>query len=344
MTPWRRADASCIVMGMKFTLSWLKEYLETNATLNDVSAKLTAIGLEVEGIEDKAAQLKGFVVGHVLSAEKHPDADKLQCLVVDTGKEKLKVVCGAPNARAGLKGVFAPAGSYIPGLNVTLKKTSIRGQESNGMMCSARELVLGEDHAGIIELAGDAVAGSLAADALGVNDPVIEINLTPNRGDCAGIYGVARDLAAAGLGRLKALDVPAVKGAFKNPVSVTLKDSGCPLFLGRYIRGCKVGASPVWLQKRLKSVGLNPVSAPVDVTNYMTLAFNRPLHVFDAAKIKGGIHVRFARGGETLEALNGKTYSLDAGMIAVCDDAGVLGLGGVIGGAPSSVTEMTTDI
>jgi phenylalanyl-tRNA synthetase beta chain len=330
---------------MKFPLSWLKEYLETTASLEEISRKLTAIGLEVENIEDRAAQFKGFVVGHVVTAEKHPDADKLRCLVVDTGKEQLKVVCGAPNARAGMKGVFAPAGSYIPGSDITLKKSLIRGQESNGMMCSERELLLSTEHAGIIELPETAATGSPAADALGVNDPVIEINLTPNRGDCAGIYGIARDLAAAGMGTLKPLKMEAVAGKFKNSVSIVLKDEkACPLFIGRYIRGVKNVASPHWLQEKLKAAGQKPISALVDITNYLTLGLNRPLHVFDADKLKGDIHVRFARAGEKLAALNEKTYELDGSMAAVCDDSGVLGLGGIIGGVSTAVSEATTNV
>jgi len=330
---------------MKFTLSWLKDHLDTTATLEEISRKLTAIGLEVEGIEDPAATFKGFVVGHVLSAEKHPDADKLQCLVVDTGSEKLKVVCGAPNARAGMKGVFAPAGSHIPGSNITLKKSLIRGQESNGMMCSERELLLSDEHTGIIDLATDAPAGSAAADALGINDPVIEINLTPNRGDCAGVYGIARDLAAAGLGKLKPLKAPAVAGKFKNPVGIVLKDvKACPLFIGRYIKGVKNGPSPKWLQDKLKAVGQKPISALVDITNYATIGLNRPLHVFDADKLKGNIHVRLSKKGENLAALNDKTYELDDDMVVVCDDSGVLGLGGIIGGVSSAVDEKTTNV
>ncbi|MBI1214748.1 MAG: phenylalanine--tRNA ligase subunit beta [Alphaproteobacteria bacterium] len=330
---------------MKFTLSWLKEYLDTDATLDEVSAKLTAIGLEVEGIEDRAKSMQGFVIGHVVSAEKHPDADKLQCLVVDTGTEQLKVVCGAPNAKAGMKGVFAPAGSYIPGLDVTLKKTSIRGQESNGMMCSEKELELSDEHKGIIELPQDAQTGAPAAPALGIDDPVIEINLTPNRGDCAGIYGIARDLAAAGLGTLKPLETPVVKGAFKSPVTVETQDEeACPLFIGRYIKGVKNGPSPKWLHDRLAAIGLRPISVLVDITNYFTVALNRPMHVFDADKLKGGIHVRLSRKGETLEALNDKSYTLEDGMTAVCDDSGVLGLGGIIGGVPSSVDENTVNV
>lgn len=330
---------------MKFTLSWLKEYLDTSASLAEITAKLTDIGLEVEGLEDPAAALKGFVVGHVLSAEKHPDADKLRCLIVDTGKEQLKVVCGAPNARAGMKGVFAPAGSYIPGADITLKKSLIRGQESNGMMCSERELQLSTEHNGIIDLPETAVTGASASEALGLNDPVIEINLTPNRGDCAGVYGIARDLAAAGLGQLKKLPAGNIKGAFKNPVTVTLKDTNsCPLFVGRYIKGVKNGPSPQWLQDRLKAVGQKPISVLVDITNYFTLGLNRPLHVFDADKLKGNLHVRLSKAGESLAALNDKTYELADGMIAVCDDSGVLALGGIIGGTSSAVEDKTTNV
>lgn len=330
---------------MKFTLSWLKDFLDTPATLEEITDTLTAIGLEVEGVDDPAKTLEGFVVGHVVSAEKHPDADKLQCLVVDTGTEKLKVVCGAPNARAGMKGVFAPVGSYIPGSNMTLKKGVIRGQESNGMMCSESELQLSDEHNGIIELPEIAAVGEPAAAALGMDDPVIEINLTPNRGDCAGVYGIARDLAAAGLGTLRPVAAPAVTASFDNPVSVSIADEKtCPLFIGRYIRGVKNGTSPDWLQKRLKAVGQNPISALVDITNYITIALNRPLHVFDADKLKGNIQVRAAKNGEKLEALNDKTYDLADGMTAVCDDSGVLGLGGIIGGVPSSVAEDTQNI
>ncbi len=330
---------------MKFTLSWLKDFLDTPATLTEITDKLTAIGLEVEGIDNPAETLKGFVVGHVVTAAKHPDADKLQCLVVDTGKEKLNVVCGAPNARAGMKGVFAPVGSYIPGSDMTLKKGMIRGQESNGMMCSERELLLSDEHNGIIELPDTAAVGSDAAAALGLDDPVIEINLTPNRGDCASVYGIARDLAAAGLGTLRPLQVPVFTPTFENPIKVSIADTKtCPLFIGRYIRGVKNGASPEWLQKRLKSVGQNPISALVDITNYLTLSLNRPLHVFDADKLKGNIHVRPAKAGEELAALNDKIYPLQDGMTAVCDDSGVLGLGGIMGGTPSSVTAETTNV
>lgn len=329
---------------MKFTLSWLKDHLDTTATLDEITQKLTAIGLEVEGVEDPAKTLSGFIVGHVLTAEKHPDADKLKCLIVDTGKEKLKVVCGAPNARAGMKGVFAPAGSYIPGSGITLKKTAIRGQESNGMMCSGRELQISEDADGIIDLKETLTTGSPAAEALGLNDPVIEINLTPNRGDCAGVYGIARDLAAAGLGKLKKIDAAAVKSSGKNPLNVSTDTPACPLFIGRHVKGVKNGHAPEWLQKRLKAIGLRPISALVDITNYINIGYGRPLHVFDADKLKGGIRVRLSKKGEKLDALNDKIYELDDGMIAVCDDSGVIGLGGIVGGVSTSITEKTTNV
>lgn len=330
---------------MKFPLSWLKEHLDTDASLADVSTRLTAIGLEVEGIEDRAATLKGFVVGHVVSAEKHPDADKLQCLVVDTGTEKLKVVCGAPNARAGMKGVFAPAGSYIPGLDVTLKKTAIRGQESNGMMCSARELLLSDEHAGIIELDASAPTGSPAADALGVNDPVIDISLTPNRGDCAGVHGIARDLAAAGLGRLVPPSGVAVTGNDAAPVGVVIDaPDACPLFIARLISGVTNAASPDAVQRRLAAAGQRPIDALVDITNEMSIGYNRPLHVFDADKIKGNLRIRLSQAGETFAALNEKTYTLDDGMIVICDDTGIISLAGIMGGAATAVDAATKNV
>lgn len=330
---------------MKFPLSWLKEYLDTDASLGDIATTLTAIGLEVDSIEDRAAALKGFVVGHVVSAERHPDADKLQCLVVDTGSEQLKVVCGAPNARAGMKGVFAPAGSYVPGLDVTLKKTAIRGQESNGMMCSARELCLSDEHAGIIELADDQTTGSAAADALGVNDPIIDINLTPNRGDCAGVYGVARDLAAAGLGRLVPLPGVTITGNDAAPINVIIDDKdACPLFMARYIAGVINSVSPDALQQKLTAAGQRPIDTLVDITNEMSLGYNRPLHVFDADKIKGNLRIRLSTAGETFAALNEKTYALDDGMIVICDDSGIISLGGIMGGASTAVDANTKNI
>ena len=334
---------------MKFTLGWLKDHLDTTATLDDIATALTALGLEVEGVQDRAAIYAPFKVAHVVSAEKHPDADRLRVCIVDTGTEKLQVVCGAPNARAGMRGVFAPAGSFIPGTGVTLKKGNIRGQESNGMLVSEREMGLSDEHDGIIDLPADTPVGTPFADIYGLNDPVIEIALTPDRADCAGVRGIARDLAAAGLGTLRPLDETAVKGAFPSPVNVTLKLEGddrtaCPLFIGRYIRGVKNGPSPAWLQQRLKAVGLRPISALVDITNYISLDLCRPLHVFDADKLSGDIHVRMARKGETLAALNDKTYELDGFMTAVCDDSGVLGLGGIIGGAATGCADGTTNV
>ncbi len=332
---------------MKFTLSWLKDYLDTDAPLEKISETLTAIGLEVEEVSDPAAEFKNFVVGEVVECGQHPDADKLRVATVDTGSEKLQVVCGAPNCRLGMKGVFAPVGSYIPGTDFTLGKAKIRGIESHGMLCSERELCLSDEHDGIIELPADAKIGSPAAAALGIDDPVIEIALTPNRGDCAGIYGIARDLAAAGIGTLKKPETTSVDGGFENPVSVTIlpeAEKACPMFIGRYIRNVKNAESPDWLKNRLKAIGLRPISALVDITNFFTITFARPLHVYDADKLKGNIHVRFSKKGEELDALDDKHYILDSGMVAICDDSGVLGLGGIIGGESSSVDENTQNV
>lgn len=332
---------------MKFTLSWLKDYLETDASLEQIAETLTSIGLEVEGITDPAKDLQGFVVGEVVECGPHPDADKLQVTMVDTGTEKLQVVCGAPNCRLGLKGVFAPSGSYVPGLDITLGKAKIRGVESNGMLCSEKELCLSDEHKGIIDLPAETKIGTPAAAVLGLDDPVIEIALTPNRGDCAGIYGIARDLAAAGLGALKTPDTSPVAGSFDSSVTVSIKDdakSACPCFIGRMIKGVKNAESPAWLQQRLTAIGLRPISALVDITNFFTIAFARPLHVYDADKLKGNIHVRLSKQGEKLDALDDKHYELSGGMAAICDDSGVLGLGGIIGGEPSSVSETTENV
>lgn len=331
---------------MKLTLDWLKEYLDTTASLDDVVIKLTAIGLEVEGVEDPAKAFATFKVGHVLEATQHPDADRLRVCKVDIGgKEPLQIVCGAPNARAGIKIAFAPEGAYIPGIDVTLKKATIRGVESNGMMCSERELCLSTEHNGIIELPESAVVGSPLAPALGLDNPMIEINVTPNRGDCAGIYGIARDLAAAGLGTLKKLDATPVKGKFDSAVKVIIEDKkACPLFLGRVIKNVKNGESPKWLQDRLKGIGLRPISTLVDITNYFCIGLNRPLHVYDADKINGNIHVRLSKGGEKLEALNDNSYELKSGMTVICDDKDVLGLGGVVGGTATGCTNETTNV
>ncbi|MBP2313608.1 phenylalanine--tRNA ligase subunit beta [Azospirillum soli] len=335
---------------MKFTLSWLKDHLETDATLDQIVEKLTALGLEVESVEDRSKELAPFRVAHVVSAEKHPDADKLRVLVVDTGTEKLQVVCGAPNARVGLKGVFAPEGTYVPGSDITLKKGVIRGVESNGMMCSERELKLSEEHNGIIELPDDAPVGVPFAEYAGLGDPVIDISLTPDRADCAGVRGIARDLAAAGLGRLKPLmdgplNAEPVKGSFPSPLGVSIeRPDACPMFVGRTIRGVKNGPSPKWLRDKLTAIGLRPISALVDITNYLTFDSARPLHVFDADKVKGGILVRMGRPGETLKALNGKEYELDGEMTVVADHERAESLAGIVGGEDTGCTDATVNV
>ncbi len=330
---------------MKFPLSWLKAALDTNADVQTISDTLTRIGLEVEHIDDKAKALSAFIVAEILEAEQHPNADRLRVTKVNTGKEILQVVCGAPNARAGIKVVLAPPGTYVPGLDVTLKATKIRGVDSLGMLCSAGELQLASESDGIIELPADAVVGSKATDALGLNDPVFEVNLTPNRGDCAAVYGIARDLAAAGLGTLREGDLSPVKGTFASPIkTATESETACPMFAGRLIRGVKNGPSPQWLQEWLKAVGLRPISALVDVTNFLSLDRGRPLHVFDAKKLKGDLRARFAKAGETLVALDGKTYTLDDQMIVIADDEKARGIAGVMGGEDSSCDENTTDV
>jgi phenylalanyl-tRNA synthetase beta chain len=335
---------------MKFTLDWLlHEHLDSDASLADITNKLTAIGLEVEEVSDRAAALAPFVIGYVMACEPHPNADKLSVCTVDTGGSEIQVVCGAPNARAGMKGVFAPAGTTIPGTGLKLKETEIRGVTSNGMLCSERELGLGQDHEGIIDLGNDAVVGQPVAAALGLDDPAIEIAVTPNRQDCLGVRGIARDLAAAGLGTLRERDTGPVAGTFDSPVGVRIELPGdvagaCPLFVGRYIRGVKNGPSPGWMHQRLLAIGLRPISALVDMTNFITYDLGRPLHVFDADKLAGGIHVRLSRPGETIVALDGKSYTLDDQVTAIADDGGVLAMGGVIGGEASSCTEATTNV
>jgi phenylalanyl-tRNA synthetase beta chain len=334
---------------MKFTLSWLKDHLDTDASVDKIADTLTAIGLEVESVHDKAKDFAPFTVAYVVSAEKHPNADKLRVCIVDTGKEQLQVVCGAPNARAGMKGVFAHAGVTVPGTGLELKKSSIRGVESNGMLCSEREMGLSQEHDGIIDLPPDAPVGAPFASVLGLNDPVIELKLTPNRPDCTGVRGIARDLAAAGLGRLKPDAAVKIVPRFKNPVAIGLKfddkaANACPVFAGRMVKGAKNGPSPAWLQQRLKAVGLRPISTLVDITNLMSLDRARPLHVYDADKLKGEIHARLARQGESFLALDGKTYELDAEMCVIADDSGVVGLGGVMGGETTGVSEATTNV
>ena len=335
---------------MKFTLSWLKDHLDTTASLDQIVETLTRVGLEVEGVEDKAKALKPFVVAHVVSAEQHPNADRLRVCMVDVGGDKpIQVVCGAPNARAGLKTVFAPAGTYIPGKDITLGVGQIRGVESFGMMCSAAELNLSEDHDGIIELSGDAPTGKAYVDFADLDDPVIDVSLTPNRADCTGVRGIARDLAAAGLGELKPFAPRKVPGSYASPISVELRFGegelvACPVFHGRYVRGVKNGPAPEWMQRRLKSIGLRPISALVDMTNYVSIDLGRPLHVFDAAKVKGTIHARYGREGESFLALDGKTYAVDGRMCVIADDSGPLGLGGIMGGEDTGCSETTTDV
>ena len=335
---------------MKFTLSWLKTHLDTEADAKTIGDALTSIGLEVEGITDHAAKLAPFTVAYVVEAKQHPNADKLRVCLVDTGHEKLQVVCGAPNARAGMKGVFAASGTTIPGTGLHLKKSMIRGEESNGMLCSEREMGLSDEHDGIIELPADAPIGKSFAAVMGLDDPVFELSVTPNRADCLGIGGIARDLAAKGIGRLKNSAPKSVPGRFKSPLAVRLdfpkgKEDACPLFIGRYIRGVKNGPSPKWLQDRLRSVGLRPISALVDVTNFLTLDLNRPVHVFDAERIKGDhLWLRLGCGGMSFAALNGKTYTLDDEMTAIGDESGVLSLAGLMGGSGSGCQESTTNV
>jgi phenylalanyl-tRNA synthetase beta chain len=331
---------------MKFSLSWLKDHLDTDASAQEIADKLTAIGLEVEEVTNPAEALAPFKVAKVLTAKKHPQADKLQVLTVDVGTgEKIQVVCGAPNARAGMLGVFGAPGAYIPGSDITLKIAAIRGVESRGMMCSARELELGDDHSGIIELPDDAPVGSAYTSYAGLDDPVFDINVTPNRQDAMGVRGIARDLAAAGLGTVKPLAVPQVEGSFPSPVAIRIEDpEGCPAFFGRVIKGLSNGASPEWMQRRLKSAGQRPISALVDITNYVMIDLGRPSHAYDIAKLKGGLTARAARPGEKVLALNEKEYALEPFMTVIADDAQVHDIGGVMGGEDSGVSEATTDV
>ncbi|WP_375606168.1 MULTISPECIES: phenylalanine--tRNA ligase subunit beta [unclassified Bartonella] len=330
---------------MKFTLSWLKDHLETNASLDEICEKLTAIGLEVDHVDDRSS-LKGFVIAKVLTAIKHPDADKLQILSVDTGTATpVQVVCGAPNARAGLIGVLALPGTYIPGLDVTLSVGKIRGVESFGMMCSQAELELTNEHDGIIELPEDAPIGDSFAAYAGLDDPIIDIGLTPNRSDCTGVRGIARDLAAAGMGKLKELSLSKLEPSFETPLDVSLDFSqGSSLCLGfawREVRNVQNGESPQWMQQRLNAIGLRPINALVDMTNYISFDLGRPLHVFDADKIKGNLCVRCAREEEQLQALNGKVYHLGAKNCVIADDEGVVSIAGIMGGERTSCDETT---
>ena len=334
---------------MKFPLSWLKQHIETDATLDQVVDTLTAVGLEVEEVTDRAKELAPFTVAHVIEAVQDPDADRLRVCTVDTGNGITQVVCGAPNARTGMKGVFADVGTTIPGNGMLLTAAKIRGVESKGMLCSEREMGLSDEHDGIIDLPEDSPIGAPFAKLAGLDDPIIELKITPNHQDALGVAGIARDLAAAGLGKVITPEVEVLPGAFESPIKIEMKlgddvADACPYFVGRYVRGIKNGPSPKWLQDRLLAIGLRPISALVDMTNYITFDMGRPLHVFDADKVAGNIHLRLAKSGETIDALNDKSYDLDDQMTAVCDDNGVLGLGGVIGGVPSGCTEETTNV
>ncbi len=334
---------------MKFTLTWLKEHLDTDASLNEIGDTLNALGLEVESIENLTETLAPFKVAHVISAEKHPNADKLRVCQVDTGTEKVQVVCGAPNARTGMKGVFAPSGVTVPGTGLLLKPTEIRGVSSNGMLVSEREMGLSDEHEGIIELPDSAVVGTPMAEVMGLNDPVIEIAITPNRPDCLGVRGVARDLAARGQGTLKPDPLSPTAGAFPCPIKIWLDFPGdgpdpCSKFAGRSVRGVKNGPSPDWLQRRLRAIGLRPISTLVDITNLITFDRGRPLHVYDADKLSGNIGARLGRKGEKIAALDGNEYEVDQQVCVIADEKGALGIGGVIGGEPSGVTEATTNV
>ena len=337
---------------MKFTLSWLRDHLDTQASLDDILYALTDLGLEVEEVSNRAARLATFTLAKITHAEQHPDADKLRVCRVQTDEGEKQIVCGAPNARAGITVVLAKPGDYVPGIDVTLGVGKIRGVESHGMMCSERELELSDEHNGIIELDGGEV-GQKFTDWLAVNrpsvvDPMIHIKITPNRPDALGVRGIARDLAARGLGTLKPMPIPAIKGGFPSPITVTidpaLKSRGCPLFAGRLIRGVTNGASPAWLADRLIAIGLRPISALVDITNYFTFGLNRPLHVFDAAKVHGNLRIHPAQGGEQLLALDGKTYALQSGMMLISDDTQPESLAGIMGGELSGCSAETTDV
>ncbi|WP_230628542.1 phenylalanine--tRNA ligase subunit beta [Sphingomonas sp. Leaf37] len=329
---------------MKFTIGWLHEHLDTAADLDTVVEALTRIGLEVEGVHNPGDALKAFRVAKVLTAERHPQADKLQVLSVDAGDGPMQVVCGAPNARAGLVGVFGPPGAYVPGLDVTLKVAAIRGVESNGMMCSTRELELGEDHDGIIELPADAPVGTAFPDYAGLNDAVIDISVTPNRQDCMGVRGIARDLAAAGLGTLKPLAVAPVAGEGEAPNVRTDDPAGCPAFYAQNVSGLTNGEAPEWMRRRLTAIGQKPISALVDITNYVSIDLGRPLHVYDRAKLSGGLVARKAQDGEQIVALNGKTYALTPAMTVIADEHRVHDIGGIMGGEHSGVSADTKDV
>lgn len=330
---------------MKFTLSWLKDFLDTNASVDEIAERLTAIGLEIEEVVDPLAAVKDLIVVSVDECIAHPDSDHLHVLKVNTGKELVQIVCGAPNARAGMKGILARPGDYVPAFGDKLKAGKIRGVESFGMMCAEDELGVGPDHTGIIECPEDAVVGA-SITTVYPSDPVFDVSITPNRGDCMSVYGIARDLAAAGLGTLKTPKHNVTVCAFKSDVKLSNEatEIGAPFFTLREIRGVKNGASPKWMQDRLTAVGLRPISALVDVTNYFNITFGRPLHVFDADKVKGQITVRSARDGEKLTALDGKEYALSDGMVVIADENGVESIAGIMGGEASGCEESTTRV
>ncbi|MCF6272042.1 MAG: phenylalanine--tRNA ligase subunit beta [Rhodobacteraceae bacterium] len=339
---------------MKFTLSWLKTHLDTEATLDEITYALTDLGLEVEGVENPADTLGAFRLCRVIEAVQHPNADRLQLCRVETypngpdGRtEEVQVVCGAPNARTGLVGVFAPVGAYVPGIDLTLKAGKIRDVESLGMLCSERELMISDEHDGIIDLPADAPLGARFIDYLDRNDPVIDIAITPNRPDALGVRGIARDLAARGLGKLKPAPVAKIEGNFPCPIAVSidqdaLKDA--PVFTGRLIKGVKNTPSPQWLQDRLRAIGLRPISTLVDITNFFTYDLNRPLHVFDADKVSGGLRVQYAAGGEAMMALDDNEYTLNAGMMVISDDNGPQSIAGIMGGAASGCSSDTVNV
>ncbi|OJV33421.1 phenylalanine--tRNA ligase subunit beta [Sphingomonas sp. 67-36] len=336
---------------MKFTLGWLREHLDTQASLDDIVAGLTRIGLEVEGVDNPGEKLAAFRVAKVLTAERHPQADKLQVLSVDAGDGPLQVVCGAPNARAGLVGVFGMPGATVPANGMVLKVAAIRGVESNGMMCSSRELELGDDHDGIIELPADAPVGTPYPAYAGLDDPVIDVSITPNRQDCMGVRGIARDLAAAGLGTLRPLAevyrvavIAPVPGDGPAPDVRTDDPEGCPAFYAQAVSGVTNGASPEWMRQKLNAIGQKPISVLVDITNFVSIDLGRPLHVYDRAKLSGALVARKARAGETVLALNGKSFTLDATMTVIADDAQVHDIGGIMGGEDSGVSDATTDV
>lgn len=332
---------------MKFTVSWLQDHLQTKAGLNDILAAMTNAGLEVESVENPAEALSDFTLAKVNKVEKHPDADKLNVCEVETKDGTLQIVCGAPNVSEGMWAVYAGLGTYIPGLEMNLDKKArkIRGVESHGMMCSGRELEISEDHDGILDLKGKFTVGQPVADALDLDDPVIDFEVTPNRPDWLGVLGIARDLAAAGLGKYNPAPVKSVSGRFPCPVTVKSEaPEACPTFAGRVIRGVKNGPSPQWMQTRLKSVGINPKNMLVDVTNYISLDRARPLHVYDVAKLTGGISARLGREGDKFLALDGKEYEATEDMCVIADESGMVGLGGVMGGETTGVTEETTDV